>query len=125
MEREPDMALGGSIISSVSSGHGGTQSFGQLEKSGQIIRSGENRTLGVDKPQDDQQFLGLVQDFLGDVNHLQHRSGSALKAFVAGEITDLHQVMVASKEAGVALDLLIEIRNRVMESYQEIMRIQV
>jgi flagellar hook-basal body complex protein FliE len=67
----------------------------------------------------------LLQDFLGDVNHLQSRSGDALKAFVGGEITDLHQVMVAGQEAEIALDLMIEIRNRVMESFQEIMRIQV
>ncbi|MEE2754693.1 MAG: flagellar hook-basal body complex protein FliE, partial [Candidatus Latescibacterota bacterium] len=51
--------------------------------------------------------------------------GDALKAFVGGEITDLHQVMIAGQEAGIALDLMIEIRNRVMESFQEIMRIQV
>ena len=71
------------------------------------------------------EFYGLVKDFLGDVNHLQDRSGDALKSFVAGEITDLHQVMVAGQEAGIAMDLLIEVRNCVVESFQEIMRIQV
>ena len=124
MGREPDLPLS-SLITSVSSGPAGTHSFRQLEQSGQIIKSGEGRTLGVDRPQEQTEFLGLVQDFLGDVNHLQAQSGNALKAFVAGEITDLHQVMVAGQEAGIALDLMIEIRNRVMESFQEIMRIQV
>jgi flagellar hook-basal body complex protein FliE len=114
-----------SLITGVASGPTGTQSFRALEQSGKALTQGDGRTLGVEKPQGGTEFMGLVQDFLGDVNHLQAQSGNALKAFVAGEITDLHQVMVAGKEAAVALDLMIEIRNRVMESYQEIMRIQV
>ncbi len=111
-----------SLISSVVNGPAGTQSFRQLEQSGSILKS--EGAGGVGKPQD-QEFLGLIQDFIGDVNHLQARSGNALEAFVAGEITDLHQVMVAGQEAGIALDLMIEVRNRIMESFQEIMRIQV
>ena len=111
-----------SLITSATSGPAGTQSFRQLE---QIIKPGEGRTLGVDKPQEASKFLSLVQDFMGDVNHLQAQSGNALKSFVAGDITDLHQVMIAGQEAGIALDLMIEIRNRVMESFQEIMRLQI
>jgi len=53
------------------------------------------------------------------------RAGNTVKAFVAGEVTDVHQVMVAVQEAGLALDLLLEIRNRTQEAFQGIMRIQV
>ena len=112
-----------SLITSVASGPAGTHSFRQLER--QIVNPGEGRTLGVDRPQEETEFFGLVQDFLSDVNRLQTQSGNALQAFIAGEITDLHQVMVAGQEAGIALDLMIEIRNRVMESFQEIMRLQI
>ena len=117
------MALN-SLVSGVAAGPGGTQSYRALEQSGRVLEKGDG-PLGVNKTQGDSEFMGLVQNFLGDVNNMQARAGNALDAFVAGEITDLHQVMVAGKEAGVALDLMIEIRNRVMEAYQEIMRIQV
>ena len=70
-------------------------------------------------------FLDMVQGFIGDVNNIQLQSGKTVDAFVAGEITDVHQVMVAAQEAGLALDLLLEIRNRTMEAFQEIMRMQV
>ena len=70
-------------------------------------------------------FLDMVQGFVEDVNNIQLRSGKTIDAFVAGEITDVHQVMVAAQEAGLALDLLLEIRNRTMEAFQEIMRMQV
>ena len=115
----------GSLITGVSSGPSGTQSFRHLEQSGRILQQGTPGTSEAQKAQGESEFMSLVSDFIGDVNHMQQRSGNALKAFVAGEITDLHQVMVAGKEAGVALDLMIEIRNRVQESFQEIMPIQV
>ena len=40
-------------------------------------------------------------------------------------VTDVHQVMVAVEEAGIALDLMLEIRNKVLEGYQELIRMQV
>ena len=70
-------------------------------------------------------FSDLVKTFATDVNDLQFRAGDAIDSLVTGEAADVHQVMVAVQEAGLALDLLIEIRNRTQEAFQEIMRIQV
>lgn len=70
-------------------------------------------------------FMDLVKGFVGDVNHLQIRGGQAVDALAAGEIADVHQVTVAVAEAGLALDLLLQVRNRVTEAFQEVMRMQV
>lgn len=70
-------------------------------------------------------FEDLVKGFISDVNHLQIRGGRAIDALAAGEIADVHQVTVAVAEAGMALDLLLQVRNRVTEAFQEIMRLQV
>lgn len=89
------------------------------------------RTLAPSGPQPGQSrpvgpgFEDLVKDFVGDVNHLQIRGGRAVDALAAGEIADVHQVTVAVAEAGMALDLLLQVRNRVTEAFQEIMRMQV
>ena len=116
-----------SIISSQLQSPAGQQSFRQLER-------GLPRQLEVGGPEDpgaapaqgmQPGFLDLVKGFVADVNGLQAHSGKTVNAFAAGEITDVHQVMVAAQEAGLALDLLLEIRNRTMEAFQEIMRIQV
>ena len=72
-----------------------------------------------------QQFSDLVKEFVGDVNELQFKSGHAIDMLVTGEAADVHQVMVAVEQAGIALDLMLEIRNRVMEGYQELIRMQV
>ena len=72
-----------------------------------------------------QDFSELVKDFAKDVNDLQFQAGHAIDMLVTGQAADIHQVMVAVEEAGIARDLLLEIRNKVLEGYQELMRMQV
>jgi flagellar hook-basal body complex protein FliE len=70
-------------------------------------------------------FGDLVKDFAGDVNDLQFSAGDAINMLATGRSTDVHQVMIAVEEASVAMDLMLEIRNRVLEGYQELIRMQV
>jgi flagellar hook-basal body complex protein FliE len=42
----------------------------------------------------------------------------------AGEITDVHQVMTAVEEASTAFNMMMEIRNKVMDAYQEVLRMR-
>jgi len=44
---------------------------------------------------------------------------------LTGETNNLHQATIASSEAGIAFSLMVEVRNKLVESYQEIMRMQV
>ena len=81
---------------------------------------GVEQSRGTDKS-----FMDLIKEFSGDVNDLQFQAGPAIDLLVTGEAADVHQVMVAVEQAGIALDLMLEIRNRVLEGYQELMRMQV
>ena len=67
-------------------------------------------------------FGQMLESFVQDVNGLQHDSADVEKKFLTGEITDVHQVMLAAEEASVAFELLMEIRNKLLESYKEIIR---
>lgn len=60
-----------------------------------------------------------------DVNTLQAQAGDAVNRLISGEATDLHQVMIAVEKARTSFDLLMEIRNKAVEAYREIMRMQV
>ncbi len=71
------------------------------------------------------QFSEMFKSFLQDVNHMQNHAGESIQRMVAGEIKDPHQVMLAVGEAKMALNLLIEVRNKVMEGYKEIINIRV
>ncbi len=69
-------------------------------------------------------FGDMVTGFMKDVNHLQNRSDEAVQKMVAGEVKDVHQVMLAVAEAKVSFSLLLEVRNKAMEAYQEVMKMR-
>jgi flagellar hook-basal body complex protein FliE len=60
-----------------------------------------------------------------DVNMLQSEASHAVQRMVSGEETDLHNVMIAAEKARTSFDLLMEIRNKTIDAYREIMRMQV
>lgn len=59
------------------------------------------------------------------VNEYQLQADAAAEAFVAGENVELHEVMVAMEKADLSLRLAMQVRNKLMESYTEIMHMQV
>jgi flagellar hook-basal body complex protein FliE len=69
-----------------------------------------------------QKFKDVLSEFVGSVSKLQRQAGAAEQSFLKGEIADVHQVMIAVEEAAVAFELLMEVRNKLLESYQQIMR---
>jgi flagellar hook-basal body complex protein FliE len=74
--------------------------------------------------QDPSSFGDMFSSFLKDVNTMQNRADTSIQKMVTGEIKDVHQVMLAVGEAKVAFNLLLEIRNKTMEAYQEVMRMR-
>jgi len=70
-------------------------------------------------------FGDTLNKAIADVNGLQTEAGKAIDKMVAGEATDLHEVMIAVEKARTSFDLLMEIRNKTIGVYQEIMRMQV
>jgi flagellar hook-basal body complex protein FliE len=70
-------------------------------------------------------FGETLNQAVRDVNALQGEAGKAVQRLVSGEETDIHNVMVAVEKAKTSFDLLMEIRNKTIEAYREIMRMQV
>ena len=68
------------------------------------------------------EFSELLADLVNSVNELQSESAEAQQALMAGEPVELHEVMIKGEEAGLAMDLLLEIRGRLVEGYKELMR---
>ncbi len=71
-----------------------------------------------------QTFEEVLSGALGDVNRLQVKAEEVTKKMVLGEIDDIHQVMLATEQAKMALQLTVQIRNKMVEAYQEIARMQ-
>ncbi|MGB5106723.1 MAG: flagellar hook-basal body complex protein FliE [Candidatus Zixiibacteriota bacterium] len=70
-------------------------------------------------------FKDTLSQFVNSVNDLQGRAADTETAFLKGDITDVHQVMIAVEEASVAFELLMEIRNKLLEAYQTIQRMPI
>ncbi|MDR2594646.1 MAG: flagellar hook-basal body complex protein FliE [Fibromonadaceae bacterium] len=69
-------------------------------------------------------FDEMLKGFLTDVNHMQNYADESIQKMVAGEIKDVHQVMLAVGEAKVAFNLMLEIRNKTMDAYNELIKMR-
>ena len=69
-------------------------------------------------------FSNILSDMVNKVDTMQKEADSAVQGVVTGEVTDIHQVSVKVQEAGIAFDLMLGIRNRLMDAYSELLKIQ-
>ena len=70
-------------------------------------------------------FSNLLKKLVQDVSTKQAEAGQAMQGVLAGEEIPLHQAVIAAEEAGLSFELMVEVRNKLLESYQELMRMQV
>jgi flagellar hook-basal body complex protein FliE len=69
-------------------------------------------------------FESLVTGLVQQVASKQAAAGEAVSATLSGQNTSLHQTMIAMEEASISFQLMVEVRNKMLESYQELMRMQ-
>lgn len=70
-------------------------------------------------------FADLVKGLIQDTNEKQGAVEKSVQQMVSGESDSIHDVVLTSSRADLAFRLVMEIRNRLISSYQEIMRMQV
>ena len=70
----------------------------------------------------DGKFADLVSEMINSVNDLQNQAGEAQQAFLNGEPIELHEVMIKAEQAGISMDLLLEIRNKLVSAYNDVVR---
>jgi flagellar hook-basal body complex protein FliE len=70
-------------------------------------------------------FANMFENFIKGVDAKKKISKTATQDLILGRSDNIHEAMVKSQEAGVAFNLMIEVRNKLVDSYKEIMRMQV
>ena len=85
----------------------------------------EGLPLPGGKPAEEVSFRDSIRSFVHDVDQLQKVSKTKIEDFIAGEISDVHEVMVAVEKASTSFQLLMELRNKMLDAYQEIKRMSV
>jgi len=70
-------------------------------------------------------FVRALGETLREANGLQDQASQGAEALARGEDVSLHRVMVETQEASLAFQLTLAVRNKVLEAYQEVLRMQV
>lgn len=88
-------------------------------QSGNVIKVGseDNKVTNVD-------FKDFLIESIEKVNQDQLYAEKMDEALILGETDNLHDVMIASQKAELSLSFAVEVRNKILEAYKEIMRIQ-
>lgn len=70
-------------------------------------------------------FSNLLQQAVSEIDGKMNVAEAEKTKVFTGETNNLHQAMIATQEASVAFSLMVEVRNKLVDSYQELMRMQV
>ena len=96
--------------------------IGQPGQVGQVGTGGAGPAGGTGTP--GASFGDTLKKALAEVSDSQDNAKEQVSAFLRGEPVELHQVMAATEEAGIALEMLIEVRNKFTEAYRTVINMQ-
>ena len=69
-------------------------------------------------------FGSVLADAIGRVDQFQQNADSTIGKFLSGEDQEVHKVALATQQASISFDLFLQVRNKVVSAYQEVMRMQ-
>jgi len=70
-------------------------------------------------------FASALKDSIAEVNAMQQKADASVTALATGDKVSLHETMIAVEQADVSFRLMMQVRNKIVEAYQEILRMQV
>ncbi|WP_438286917.1 flagellar hook-basal body complex protein FliE [Peribacillus butanolivorans] len=88
-----------------------------------VLKNGQSNTNTPYEAQ--RNFASVLKDSLNKVNETQVASDNLSTKLVNGEDVELHSVMIASQKASITMQATLEVRNKVVEAYQEMMRMSI
>jgi len=70
-------------------------------------------------------FGEVLKNSISTVNQLQQNANQAIEDLTTGRETDIHRTMIEMEKASVSFELVMQVRNKLISTYEEIMRMQV
>ncbi len=70
-------------------------------------------------------FGALLEKTMGDVERLQQEAAQAAEGMAAGQTEGIHETMIALKKAELSFKMMMQVRNKIVKAYEEVMRMQV
>ena len=78
----------------------------------------------ADKRPDEPAFGEWLSRSIRSVQQMQQEADLAARKLISGENKDIHGTMISMQKAGIAMDLMLEVRNKIIAAYDEIKRMQ-
>jgi flagellar hook-basal body complex protein FliE len=92
----------------------------------------DSKSLTIEKPtstgatsETGKSFADTLKDAVGNVNELQKTSDKAMQNLATGKTDDVAGTMIAAEKADIAMRVMVQVRNKIIDAYQEIMKMQV
>jgi flagellar hook-basal body complex protein FliE len=98
------------VIKGIESGIGLSKAFPEMSKIGSSSADGAGK---------------FFSELVSKVNDIQVQSDKSVQALASGENKNLHEVMIAVEKASISFQFMSQVRNKAIEAYQEVMRMQV
>lgn len=80
---------------------------------------------GIQGAGQDGEFSKLLKKSINELNQVQETSDRALADMASGQLKDLHQAAIAIGKAETSMKLMLEVRNKALSAYKEILRTQI
>lgn len=88
-------------------------------------QSGLGNVSGSNQPQGAKSFADTLNEAINSVNEMQRTSDKKMQDLATGRTDNIADVMIASEKADIALKLMVQVRNKIIDAYQEVMKMQV
>lgn len=88
-----------------------------------LLNSLETKSLGTNIDNKNS-FSEVISDAINKVNDKQISADNSIESLIKGDDITMHEVMLSMQESQLSMQLLIEVRNKMVEAYQEINKIQ-
>lgn len=97
--------------------------IGQVNSNLQLPEIARPRPPG--KTDEGASFGDMLKSAISTVNELQKQSDKEIQKLMTGEAEDLHTTMIAVEKADLSFQMMMQVRNKIVQAYEEIMRMQV
>ena len=98
--------------------------LGKMREIQSEARKSDGNTIS-DKARQGTSFMDHLKSGIEEVNHMQKTADKMAMEVASGKSENLHETMLATTQAEIAFNLMVQLRNRALEAYQEVMRMQV
>ena len=90
-----------------------------------VLGPGLDKSRNAGQTEDGKSFSDTLAESLNQVNTLQHDADRAVEDLMIGKSQNIHETMISVNKADIAFRMTMQVRNKIVEAYQEVLRMQV